>query len=69
MHPPSSNHANQETQRLASQESAIVVNEKRTRKILAEPNILTKEYINRVYQLKYIKFIYSLTRATLMSPG
>ena len=42
-----------------AQKSAIVVNEKRTRKVLAEPNVLTKEYINHVYQLKVYKvYIY-----------
>ena len=42
-----------------AQKSAIVVNEKRTRKVLAEPNVLAKEYINHVYQLKVYKvYIY-----------
>ena len=35
--------------------SAIVVNEEKTRKVLAEPNISTKEYIYPVYQSKVHK--------------
>ena len=35
--------------------NAIVVNEEKTRKVLAEPNISTKEYIYPVYQSKVHK--------------
>ena len=41
-----------------TQKSAIVVNEESTRKILAEPNILTKEYMNRVCQSKVYKAVF-----------
>ena len=42
-----------------TQKSATVLNEKGTRKVLTEPNISTKEYINHVYQLKVYKvYIY-----------
>ena len=41
-----------------TQKSAVVVNEGSTRKILAEPNILTKEYMNRVCQSKVYKVVF-----------
>ena len=39
--------------------SATAVNEERTKKVLAEPNIQTKEYISRVYPSYIYIYIYT----------
>ena len=40
-----------------TEKSVIVVTEESTRRVLGEPNISTKEYINRPYQSVSIKSI------------